>query len=113
MVNWVGQKVVRSLITNVTQSIPCQVTTQESGIFFTGDQVMITDLNSMMPVIRGMDEINNKRFSIVVTSPTTFNLYWPVSGKPVNSTTYPAYVEGGFVDLIAHNFIYEAPNYYG
>ena len=101
-----GQIPIRALITDVSNSIPCQVTTDGDHGLVTGDFVRLTDLNGMIPIVRGMDQINNKRFKIIVTDTTHFNLYHPVTDKPVDSTLYVPYITGGRVDIIAHNFVY-------
>lgn len=101
-----GQIPVRALISDVSNGIPCQVTTIDDHGLTTGDFVRITDLNGMIPILRGMDQINNKRYKIVVTDTDKFNLYHPVTNKPVDSTLYVPYIQGGRVDIIAHNFVY-------
>jgi hypothetical protein len=75
------------------------VTTSTAHGYQTDQIVRITDLGSDMPTPRGMGQINNKRFKIVVLNSTTFSLYDPVSGDAVNSSSYTTYVTGGRVDL--------------
>lgn len=88
-------------ISGVTKANPC-VITHSAYTFQTGQIVRITDLGSDMPTARGMDQINNKRYKIVVLSSTTFALYDPVSGDPVNSSNYTTYVSGGQVTVETH-----------
>jgi hypothetical protein len=87
------------LISGVSQANPCVVTTSTAHGYQTDQIVRITDLGSDMPTARGMDQINNKRFRIVVLTSDTFSLYDPVSGDAINSTSYTAWVSGGRVDL--------------
>jgi hypothetical protein len=88
-----------TLIAGVTQANPCVVTTTVAHGYVTGQIVRITDLGATMPVARGMAQINNMRFRIVVTAVNTFQLYDPVTNLPINSTAYTAWVAGGRVDL--------------
>lgn len=90
------------LIAGVTAANPCVVTTTASHGYQTGQIVRITDLGSDMPVARGMDEINNRRYKIVVTAVNAFSLQDPVSGLDVDSTAYTAWVAGGRVTLESH-----------
>lgn len=87
------------LISAVSKANPCVVTTSTAHGYQTDQIIRITDLGSDMPTARGMDQINNKRFRIVVLTSTTFALYDPISGDAVNSTNYTTYVSGGRVDL--------------
>jgi hypothetical protein len=102
----IGQIPRRANIVNITNSFPCEVTTQEINLFPNKSFVRFTDLNGAMPIPRGEDPINNARFRIIVTSPTTFFLQNPITFKFIDSTTYPTYVEKGFCNLIQENYIY-------
>lgn len=102
-----GQEVERFDISNVTQANPCVVTTASNHGFSTDQFVRLTDMNSSIPVLRGMDPINNKKFKIVVTGNTTFYLKDPITFKDIDSSNYPAYVEGGSCNLVQNEFIYE------
>jgi hypothetical protein len=101
-----GQVPHRASILNITNAIPCSVETTEEHGFFTDDFVRITDLNGAMPIPRGSDPLNNYRFQIVKTSDDTFNLYHPVTHKPVDSTNFTPYVSGGKVNKIEPDFVY-------
>lgn len=101
-----GQEVKRFSITNITQSNPCVITTQEEHGLRTGDFVRFTDLNGAIPTPRGMDEINAQKYRIVVTTTTEFYIQDPITYIPVNSTNYPAYVTGGSVNFVQNEFIY-------
>jgi hypothetical protein len=91
-----------ALIAGVTQADPCVVTTTAAHGFQDGQIVRITDLGSDMPVVRGMDEINNKRYKIVVTAVNAFSLQDPISGDDIDSSGYVAWVAGGRVALESH-----------
>jgi len=94
-----GAPAYRSLISGVSKANPCVVTTTAAHGLQTDQIVRITDLGSDMPTARGMDEINNKRYRIVVLSSTTFSLKDPVSDDPINSSAFTTWVAGGRVDL--------------
>ena len=85
-------------ITAISQADPC-VVTHDTYTFQTNQIVRLTDLGADMPVARGMDELNNKRFRIVVLGATTFSLKDPISGEPIDSTAFVAYVTGGRITL--------------
>jgi len=89
----------QKLISGVTQADPCVVTTSTAHGYQTNQIVRITDLGSDMPTARGMDQINNGRFRIVVLTNTTFSLKDPVSDEDIDSTSFTAYVSDGRVDL--------------
>lgn len=103
-----GQIPHRVNITNISSGIPCEVTTEIEHGYYTGAFVRLTDLNGMMPIPRGMDELNNYRWKIVVTGLTTFTLRHPVTGYEVDSTTFPPYVSGGSCNLIETDFFYHS-----
>jgi len=102
----IGQLPHRSAIIGITNGYPCQVTTEEDHGFETFDFVRLTDLNGAMPNPRGEDPLNNKRYRIVVTGLTTFNLQDPITHKYIDSTNYPPYVEGGSCNKVEPNFVY-------
>lgn len=101
-----GQESARFDISNMTNANPCVVTTTEAHGYSTGDFIRITDINSRIPVLRGMDQLNNRRFKITVIDDTSFSLVDPITLDRINSTTYPPYIEGGFCNLIATQFTY-------
>jgi len=103
-----GQAVARFGITAITQANPCSVTVDDDHGFADGDMVRLTDLNSKMPTLRGMDQIDTKRFKVVVTGETTFTLQDPSSSDDIDSTDYTPYVTGGSCNKIATLFDYEA-----
>ena len=103
-----GQTPHRANITSITNALPCEVTTTEEHGYSTNAFVRLTDLNGAMPTPRGEDPLNNYRWQIIVTSTTSFTLKHPVTHEPVDSTTFPPYVEGGYCNLIETNFQYNA-----
>ncbi|MDP2652176.1 MAG: hypothetical protein Q8O94_03500 [bacterium] len=92
-----GVAAFRSLISAVTAADPVVVTTTAAHGLQTNQVVRITDLGSGMPTPRGMDQINNLRFKIVVIDATSFSLKDPVTGEPIDGTNYTAWVAGGRV----------------
>lgn len=103
-----GQAEARYGITAISNADPCSVTVDDDHGYTTGDYVRLTDLNSRMPTLRGMDQLDTKRFKVVVTGDTTFTLRDPVSDEDIDSTDFVTYVEGGSCNKIATTFDYEA-----
>lgn len=93
-----GAATAHATISGVTAADPC-VITHSAYTFQTNQIVRITDLGSDMPTARGMEQINNKRYRIVVLSATTFSLKDPISGEAIDSSAYTAYVSGGRITL--------------
>jgi hypothetical protein len=102
-----GQAVHRALISGVTNSERCEISTVDPHGFSTGNMVRITDLNGSMPSPRGMDQINNKRFLIYVTGLSSFLIKYPITHEYVNSINYTPWVSGGRVDVEETSYIYE------
>ncbi len=97
-----GQSTSHATISGITQADPC-VVTHSAYTFQTNQIVRITDLGQVTPALdRGMAPLNNNRFRIVVLSPTTFSLKDVITGEPIDSTAFPAYVSGGRVCLETH-----------
>lgn len=94
-----GSTAYRADISAVSQADPCVITTSAAHGYQDNQIVRITDLGSDMPTARGMDQINNKRYSITVLTTTTFSLQDPITGEDVDSSSYTAYVSGGRVNL--------------
>ena len=86
----------RTAITGITQADPCVVTAVAHGMA-TGWEVRITDLGPDMPTARGMDQLNNNRYSITVLTADTFSLQDPITGEDIDSSAYTAYVSDGSV----------------
>jgi len=104
-----GAPAYRSLISGVSQANPCVITTTAVHGLQTDQLVRITDLGSDMPTARGMDEINNKRYRVVVLTTTTFSLKDPVTDEDINSTNFTAWVAGGRVDLESRSLVLNNP----
>jgi hypothetical protein len=96
-----GVTAYRADISGVTQADPCVITTSAAHGYSTGQIVRITDLGDVGPnaTARGMNQLNNNRYKIVVLTTTTFSLQDPVSGEDIDSSAYTAYVSGGRVVL--------------
>jgi len=96
-----GQSTSKCTISAATQADPC-VITHSTFTFQTNQIVRITDLGSDMPTARGMDQLNNNRYRVVVLSSTTISLKDPITGEPIDSTAFTAYVSGGRLTLETH-----------
>lgn len=97
-----GQATAHATISGITAADPC-VVTHSAYTFQTNQIVRLTDLGQVTPALnRGMGALNNNRYKIVVLSPTTFSLKDPVSGEPVDSSAFTAYVSGGRITLETH-----------
>ncbi len=103
-----GQIPRRANVIGITNALPCILTIDVNPGIVTSDFIRLTDLNGSMPVPRGEDPLNNYRFQVILTSDTTFSLHDPITHKPIDSTAYPPYVEGGFCNLIETNYIYHS-----
>lgn len=101
-----GQEAHRADISNVSQANPCVVTTAAAHGFETGFFVRITDLNGCIPTHRGMDQINNRKFRIVVLDNTSFSLQDATTYKPLDSSDYTAYVSNGRATKVEDDFYY-------
>jgi len=101
-----GQIPFRSNILGITNALPCVVTIDVNPGYVTGNFVRLTDLNGAMPIPRGEDPLNNYRWKIVLTSPTTFSLRDPITNQDVDSTNFPPYVTGGSCNLVNFDFEY-------
>lgn len=102
----IGQLTERLAITNISSGFPCEITTDLDHHFANKSFVRITDINSAIPVLRGMDELNNGKFRIIVTGTNTFFIQDPITFEFIDSTNYPPYVEGGSCNLVQETFIY-------
>lgn len=96
-----GVPAFRALIAGVTAADPCVVTTTAAHGFQTDQVVRITDLGPVgaNATDRGMDELNDNRYAIVVIDTTSFSLKDVVTGEPIDSTNFVAWVAGGRVVL--------------
>ena len=102
----IGQLTERVNIINVSNALPCEVTTEVAHNFPNKSFVRLTELNGAMPVAHGQDPLNNFKFRIIVTDTDKFTLEDPISFYPINSTEYPPYVTGGSCNLVQTTFNY-------
>ncbi len=102
----IGQLSERVPITAITNSLPCEVTTEFPHGFPNKSFVRLTDLNGAMPVPRGEDPLNNYKFRIILTGDASFYLQDSITFKPIDSTLYPPYVTGGSCNLVQKTFIF-------
>ncbi len=96
-----GQASSHAAITGISQADP-GVITHAAYTFQTNQIVRLTDLGPVGITDHGMGPLNNNRYMITVLSPTTFSIFDPVSGEPIDTTGFPAYVTGGQVTLESH-----------
>lgn len=92
----------QATISGITAADPVVIT--HSAYTFQTDQIVrITDLGQVTPSVnRGMGQLNNNRYKIVVLTPTTFSLKDVITGEPIDGTTFTAYVSGGRICLETH-----------
>jgi len=93
-----GQASMQATISGITAADPV-VVTHSTYTFQTNQIVRITDLGDVGVTNRGMAQLNNNRYKIVVLSPTTFSLKDVITGEPVDGTSFTAYVSGGRIAL--------------
>jgi len=96
-----GQSSSHATISGITAADPV-VVTHSAFTFQTNQIVRLSDLGSDMPTARGMDQLNNNRYKIVVLSATTFSLKDVITGEPVDGSAFTAYVSGGRINLESH-----------
>lgn len=94
-----GVPAFRALIAGVTTAPICVVTTTVAHGFQTDQIVRITDLGDVMPVPRGMEQLDGNRYLIVVLSPTTFSLKDVITDEDIDSSLFQPWVSGGRVDV--------------
>lgn len=102
----IGQLSDRARIVNITNSLPCEISTDGPHFFPNKSFVRLTDLNGAMPIPRGEDPLNNYKFRIIVIDVDKFTLQDPITFVPIDSTTYPPYVTGGSCNLVQPTFIF-------
>lgn len=96
-----GQATSQATISGITAADPC-VITHSAYTFQTNQIVRLTDLGNVGVSDHGMAPLNNNRYKIVVLSGTTFSLKDVITGEPIDSSAYPAYVAGGRICLETH-----------
>jgi hypothetical protein len=86
-------------ITGITAADP-GVVTHSTYTFQTNQIVRLTDLGVVATgVDHGMGQLNNNRYSITVLSATTFSLKDVITGEPIDTSAFTAYVSGGRICL--------------
>ena len=85
-------------ISGITAADPC-VITHSTYTFQTDQIVRLTDLGPVGVQDNGMGALNNNRYKIVVLGATTFSLKDVITGEPIDSTLFTAYVTGGNIAL--------------
>lgn len=96
-----GQATSHATISGITQADP-GVLTHSAYTFQNNQIVRLTNLGDCGTVQHGMDELNNNRYKVTVLSPTTFSLKDVITGEPVDTTAFVAYVSGGIITLETH-----------
>lgn len=103
-----GQAVVRADISGVSLAEKCEITTSTAHGLSTGNWIRVTDLGNCGPATdRGMNQINNKEYTVYVTSSTTFQIKNPITDEYINSTDFTPWVAGGQINLEQTSFQYE------
>lgn len=100
-----GQATSQATISGITAADPCVVS--HSAYSFQDNQIVrLTDLGAVganaSPSDRGMGELNNNRYKIVVINSTSFSLKDVITGEPIDSSAFTAYVSGGRICLESH-----------
>ena len=97
-----GATETKATISGITSADPC-VITHSAFTFQTNQVVRLTDLGTVAGATdRGMDELNNNRYRIVVINSTTFSLKDPINGDAIDSSAFVTYVSGGRIALETH-----------
>lgn len=87
------------LISGATAADPVVITTSTAHGYQSNQIVRITDLGSDMPTARGMDQLNNNRYSITVINSTSFSLQDPITREDIDGSAFTAWVSGGRVNV--------------
>lgn len=100
-----GQATSQCTVVGITATDP--VVVEHSAFTFQTNQIVrMTDLgqvsNAGTPLNRGMGQINNKRYAIVVIDSTHFSLKDVNTGEPIDGTAFTAWVSGGRICLETH-----------
>lgn len=103
-----GQEEHRFDISNISSADPCVVTTSTDHDFSTFDFVRIMDIDGRMPTPRGVDQIDGKRFRVIVLDTTNFAIQDPITFENIDSTNFTPYVTGGNVNLVETTFVYSS-----
>lgn len=96
-----GQSTSQCTITGITQADP-GVVTHSAFTFQTNQIVRLTDLGDVGVSDHGMAPLNNNRYKVVVVDATHVSLKDVITGEPIDTTAFPAYVAGGRMCLETH-----------
>lgn len=96
-----GQATSQATIVDITQADPC-VVEHSAYTFQTNQIVRFTDLGAVGVTDNGMGQLNNNRYRIVVIDSTHFSLKDVITGEPIDSFGFDAYVSGGRLCLETH-----------
>lgn len=97
-----GVSTSQCTISGITAADP--VVIEHSAFTFQTNQIIrVTDLGQVTSSVnRGMGQINNKRYKVVVIDSTHISLKDVITGEPVDGTAFTAYVSGGRLTLETH-----------
>ncbi len=101
-----GQIPHRAILLSVSIGFPCIITTTEAHGYSTHNFIRLTNLNGMMPIPHGADQLNGNKYRIVVTGNDTFKIQNPITFEDIDSTNFPPYTSGGNVNLVEDNFYF-------
>lgn len=96
-----GQTSSHATISDIDATDPCLI--EHSAYTFQTNQIVrLTDLGNVGVTNRGMGELNNNRYKIVVVDSTHFTLKDVITGEPIDATSFTTYVSGGRITLETH-----------
>lgn len=105
-----GQIPRRADIVDISTGTPCEITTDGDHGFLTHEFVRFTGLNGARMVTpvqaHGEDQLNNNRYRLIVTDTDKFIIQDPITFLPIDSSTFPPYIEGGSANIISQDFFY-------
>jgi hypothetical protein len=96
-----GQSSSHATISAISAADPC-VITHSTYTFQTNQIVRLTDLGDVGVTNRGMGQLNNNRYKVVVVDSTHFSLKDVITGEPIDATSFTTYVSGGRINLETH-----------
>lgn len=102
----IGQIPHRADLLSVSIGYPCVITTVDAHGYFTHDFIRLTNLNGAGPIPHGADQLDGNKYRIVVLGTDTFKIQDPITFEDIDSTNFPPYTTGGYVNLVENNFFY-------
>ena len=103
-----GQEERRYDISAISLADPCIVTTSTAHSLSDFDFVRLMNLNGWKTQPFPVDNLNGKKFRVIVTDTDKFKIQDPVTFDDIDSTNETAYVSGGNVNFVQTDFDYEA-----